>query len=668
MAKIDNKGPWLIIGMALVITTGIYWVGLRGGFVYDDFSFVVGNNAIKVASGSLREWFASAMAFPSGMHQGRWLGMLSFGLNHYLSGMDPWWFKASNLAIHLLNGLLVFLALRALFDFHQATRSGTRPAYDSGLMAAALAGLWLVLPINLTAVLYISQRLESLSSTFVFLGLWFYLRARAQGWLGPTRTARLWLILITSTFLGVLTKESAILLPLYAALAEFALTGFRQHDGRWNRPILTLYGSLLLVPLVVGLVWLSGWVDGTRSFGRAFDIPQRLMTEARILFQYMQWTLLPNLDALTLYHDDIPVSTGLLTPTTTLLSLLGIAVLLSLAVFVRRQKPLLSLGIFWYFGGHALTATVIPLLLAFEHRNYFPSIGLLLVLASVFALEFRCMRMRSLALVFAAVFSFHAFTTGMRAIEWSDPLRLSLSEAAKRPNSPSAQYDRAYKLLTSGLNRKDGQPLAEEGLLTLESARKLPGAGILHEQTLITAYAKSHRTIPHEWWDDLIDKLRLRPVNASDSKALHALNSCFLQQICKEGLDSLEKAYDEALAHGKPRPELLSTHAEFAWHLKGDKQTGERDIRAAVQLSPNDFVARKNLLVLLLATNQLAEAETELAKLRSLNYFGFYDELIAVMDTSLQESRKRDSGASAPADVTKSSGPEPAEPSSHKEL
>lgn len=314
MSKTGGKAVRMLIGAIMIATTGIYWAGLRGGFVYDDFSFLVGNDGIAVTSGSLREWFAAALSFPSGSHQGRWLGMLSFGLNHFLSGMDPWWFKASNLAIHLLNGLLVFLALRALFDLHQATRKGARPAYDSGLVAAALAGLWLVLPINLTAVLYISQRLESLSSTFVFLGLWLYLRTRAQGWRGPIRTARLWVVLITSTFLGVLIKESAILLPLYAALAEFALTGFRQHDGRWNRPILTLYGGLLLVPLVIGLVWLSGWVDGTRSFGRAFDIPQRLMTEARILFQYMQWTLLPNLDTLTLYHDDIPVSTGLLTP------------------------------------------------------------------------------------------------------------------------------------------------------------------------------------------------------------------------------------------------------------------------------------------------------------------------------------------------------------------
>lgn len=657
MRKNENLAAWVFVGLALCVTCVIYWSGLAGGFVYDDFSFVVGNDGIKVNAGSLREWIIAAMSFPAGSHQGRWLTMLSFGLNHFLAGMDPFWFKATNLGIHLLNGLLVFLALRALFDFHGATRTQSGRNSHAHLIAAAIASLWLVLPINLTAVLYVSQRLESLSTTIVLLALWAYLRVRSTGWYGQQHTGHLALILVVGTGVGVLAKESAILLPLYTALAELALSGFRKSDGRWNRPLLTLYSSLLLLPLIIGLVWLGGWVDGTRSFGRAFDIPERLMTESRILFQYMHWTLAPNLDSLTLYHDDIPISKDLISPPTTLLSILGIAVLLGGAYFSRHRFPLLALGIFWFFGGHVLTATVIPLLLAFEHRNYFPSLGLLLALASLFAIEGLRLRARTLGMAFAALFSFYSFTTAMRAAEWSDPLRLALSEAAKRPNSPSAQYDRAYKLMTSGMQRKDGQPLAEDGLLTLETARKLPGAGILFEQMLITSYAKTHRTIRKEWWNDLVEKLRLRPVNASDAKALHALNACFLQRVCNEGLDSLEQAYAAALSHGAPRPTLLSTHAEFAWHLKGDKQTAERNIRAAVRNSPNDFGARKNLLVLLIATNQLEEAEMELEYLGKMNHLGFYDDLIKVMADALQDQRKRAASAEEPGNAAQPKNP-----------
>ncbi len=661
MDKAVNKTHWIFLGLALTIAAAIYWPGLTGWFIYDDFSFVLGNDGIKVNAGSLREWFTAAMAFPAGAHQGRWLTMLSFGVNHYLSGMDPYWFKLTNLGIHLLNGLLVFLALRALFDFHHATRTEARHNYNASLVAAALASLWLVLPINLTAVLYISQRLESLSSMFVFLGLWAYLRLRARDGSGPTQTGQLWLILLVCTGVGAMAKESAILLPLYTALAEFALTGFKDVNGRWNRPILILYGSLLLLPLVVGLIWLAGWVDGTRSFGRAYSIPERLMTESRILFEYMQWTFLPSLDALTLYHDDIPVSKGLLEPPTTLLSMLGIATILGAAVFQRQRSPLLALGILWYFGGHVLTGTVIPLMLAFEHRNYFSSIGLLLALASLLALEGWHLRTRTIALAFFALFSFYAFTTAMRAVEWSNPVRLAMSQAAKRPNSPSAQYGYAFKLLNSGLRRSDGQSLGQYALLKLDEARKLDGAGIMFEQLLITSHAKSHLEIKPEWWADLIQKLKLNPANASDVKALHQLNSCFLQHICKDHLNSLKQAYAAALAHGNPRAELLGTHSEFAWHVLGDKQVGERDIRAAVLASPNDFNARNNLLILLLATDQLDEAKGELAKLKELNHFGFYDELIDVMAKNLRSKLEKRSAAEQRSEILR---PESAESAS----
>ncbi|HOX72163.1 MAG TPA: tetratricopeptide repeat protein [Dokdonella sp.] len=635
MGKAAKSVAWVIVLSAIAITTSIYWIGLRGGFVYDDFSFVVGNAGIKVTLNNLQQWFAAIVSFPSGAHQGRWLGMLSFAFNHYFTGMDPFWFKLTNLVIHLLNGLLVFLALRALFRFHHANfQSSAKPSFNPAMVAACIAALWLVLPINLTAVLYVTQRLESLSNTFVLLGFWLYLRARITEIDGPRKTIFIWVCLIAATGLGAMVKESGILLPLYTALVEFVLTGFRLRDGRWNRRLLVLYSTLLALPLIAGLFWLGGWVDGTRSFGRSFDVPERLMTEARILFDYACWTLLPNLDALTLYHDDIQVSTGLLSPVTTLLSIFGIIVLLGVAFLKRRSMPLFALGVFLYFAGHVLTATVIPLLLAFEHRNYFPSIGLLLACVSLFVIEGFRLRPRTSAAIFLGAFSFYAFTTALRATEWSEPFRLAMTEAAKRPRSPGAQFARAYSLL-SGKQRLDRQSVVETAFLSLDSARKLPGAGILFEQLLITSHAQRRLPLHQEWWDDLIAKLQSRPANASDARALHNLNACFLDNFCVDGLSALQRAYEAALSHGAPRPELLSVHAEFAWHLLGDKQQGEKDIRAAVIESPKDINARKNLIVLLIATNQLADAKKELDRLREQNWFGLFDNLINSLETAL---------------------------------
>src|SRR5690606_4718254 len=133
-----------------------------------------------------------------------------------------------------------------------------------------------------TAVLYVVQRLESLSHTFVFLGLWLYLRARMKLATEGRGTLRMWLALVGATLAGLLVKESAVLLPLYAACVESAL--FPTASARTVRSrITTLYACLLLVPLLVGMAWLASWIGTEASYPREFGTLQRLMTEARVL-------------------------------------------------------------------------------------------------------------------------------------------------------------------------------------------------------------------------------------------------------------------------------------------------------------------------------------------------------------------------------------------------
>ncbi|MGH8325083.1 MAG: hypothetical protein ACRETD_15030, partial [Steroidobacteraceae bacterium] len=322
----------------------------------------------------LSDWVAAAFSFPGGTHTGRWLGMLSFAANHYFTALDPFWFKLTNLVIHLVNGCLVFLMLRALLALRRECEIvGAAPLrFNDAFAAVAIAGLWLVLPINLTAVLYVSQRLESLSSVFVFLGLAWYLHARLRFWRGEGGTIGLWLSLLVCTGVGVLVKESAVMLPLYAACAEFVITRGRDRDGRPNRAIYTLYTVLLVIPLLAGLIWLATWLFGPSTFARPFDTWQRLLSETRVWIDYIRWTLAPSLDALSLYHDDIQISRGLLDPPATFFALAALIALAAGAWWQRTRRPLFTLGIAWFVCGQLLTGTIIPLMLAFEHRNYFP--------------------------------------------------------------------------------------------------------------------------------------------------------------------------------------------------------------------------------------------------------------------------------------------------------
>lgn len=635
--------PLPILLAFLALAAAVYWRGLYGGFVYDDWGSITGNPDVQVRDGTLAQWWKAAIAFPSGTPPFRSLTMLSFAANHYLGGLDPFWFKLTNLALHLLNGLLLFLALRGAFALCRAAGGAPTTSGDDATharAAAAIAGLWLLLPINLTAVLYVVQRLEALAATSSFLGLWWYARERLRVWRGESRGLGLWIGVGACTAVGLLAKETAVMLPLYAALLEFCTLRGRARDGRWSRPVLWLYAVTLLVPFCIGLYWMSGrYLTADLLSGRDTYLVQRLLTESRVVSEYIGWTLFPRLDALTLYHDDIVLSTGFMSPPATLAASLFLGALLISALALRRTKPLYCLGVLWFFAGHLLTATVVPLILAFEHRNYFPSAGLLLAVAALLMLEGPLRRPRARIAVVGAVAAFFAATTAMRAAEWSDPTRLAASDSQKRPDSPTAQFDYAQAMLMQAISTKQREP-ANIAFRVLEQGRKLPGAGIHFEQALITLLGESGYAAPPDFWNSLGTKLERGPIDTNGVHAFARLNHCFQAHQCKpEDVPRLAHAYDIAFAHSPGNGSLLSVHGEFAWHVQDDHERAEQDYRDALRLSPTDLAAQSNLIVVLIHRRKFDEAVRMIDAMQARNRLGALDGFVAPLRATLEKVR-----------------------------
>lgn len=633
-----SKGP-LLFSLFAALTALIYAPGLYGGFVYDDWSSITGNANVHIVDGSWAEWIKAGISFPSGTPPFRSLTMVSFAANHFVGGPDPFGFKLANLSIHVLNGLLLFLALRALFQLSALVANqhpGTRPAFDPSVAAAALAGLWLLLPINLTAVLYVVQRLESLATLFIFLGLWWYLRSRLRHWRGEGGTPGLFLSLGLCTALSILCKEVGVMLPFYAFLVEFCLTGGRNRDGRRSVPVTVLYVLTLLLPLIVGMIWLWGRYIGPGTAGTSTYGLLRLMTEARVIVDYIVWTLLPSLDSLTLYHDDIVMSEGLLSPPSTLASILALAALLGAALWQRHRRPLFALGVLWFFAGHLLTGTVIPLILAFEHRNYFSSAGLLLGVAGLFVLEGGLQRIQGRLVVIGIASLLFSGTLWMRAQEWSDPLRLAHSEAAKRPQSPSAQYDYAQALIILGQRTAQSAPISA-ALKVLDEARKLPGSSTHFEQSMIGILAPSGIAVPADLWNSLIRKLR---AHAPDTNAIHSLsrlNHCFMDKKCNStDLPYLAEAYEAALSRPISNVGLLGVHGEYAWHVLGDRDIAEQDYREALRRHPRDIEAQMNLIVVLIHQGKLEEARAMTDAIDRNSYMGSLDAYVIPLRKALE--------------------------------
>jgi len=598
-----NRGIWLGLTAALALATIAYCPSLHGGYVFDDFINIVLNTNVHVHSLDWESLRIATLGQPSAAR--RPLAMISFAVDWYLGGGDPLRMKIENLIIHLINGMLLFGMLRALLRARQPAPDATH----AEMLALCITAAWLLAPINFTAVAYIVQRMESLCELFVLAGLWGYVAARVRMREGKSGFLLAAASIVLGTAMGGLAKESAALLPLYALIAEWILFGFARSDGKIDRRLPAMYLVLLALPACMALYWAITHVLPASAWQtRPFTLGERLLTESRILWDYVQWSLLPLPNQMALYHDNIELSRGLLDPPTTALAILALAISLIAALRLRRTHPLAAIGIAWFFAAHLLTATVIPLELAYEHRNYFASIGLYLTLFS-FALPATSAQLALLRrAVCIVLIGFFAFVTWIRALSWANPLVFALSEVQTNPHSPRAAYELANAYVRLSQYHADS-PLIPDAYAALQHAATMPGANILPDQSLLVLSAQLHRAPPAGTWERMQHKLATQPLSVQNLDALYKLNDCVLQGDCVLPANQMVNSFLAALQHTPPDTAALSMYASYAFNVLHDTALAFDLARDAVKQKPHDMQVRRNLLLLLAASGQHAAAE-----------------------------------------------------------
>lgn len=646
--------PWVLLTLALLATAIAYWPGRTGGWVFDDYPNIVDNDAIHILPGhaTLAAWVNSALSSPSSFLH-RPLASLSFSLNWYFTGADPYAFKVTNIAIHLLNGLLLYCVLRELLRLAARRWPQRIEAVAATRLALIVSAAWLVSPINLMAVLYVVQRMESLCQVFVLAGLWAYLRGR---WMMLTanddlvRDRRGMAIavagIVLGTAVGVTAKETAVMLPVYAFFAEAIVLRFQRSGvvrGVGDEPapqawlarlrttdhrLWTLFTCTLFVPATLGFLWLLRRATGIGAFStRGFTLVQRLITEPRVLVDYLHWTLLPNPAVLSLYHDEIAKSTGLLAPWTTLASIALLAALIALAVWLRNRRPLVALGIAWFFSAQLLTATIIPLELVFEQRMYFGSAGVLLALGALL-LGLRWRIPHALPRVFLVVIAllWYPVATNLRAREWSNPVKLATAEAIRHPESPRANYTAAREwMIVAGYRQGEALDLAWK---FVKRAAAIPGASALPDQALIMLVDHRHQGDDRPYWDAMIAKLRRQPTSQEDVSALISLSQCYEAKVCVFNVDDLQRAFTAALARPHPMIRLYGAYADFQRDIRHDDVVATQYLAMAVKGAPGTPAYRVDLAALYARNGYTKDALQQIDALRRLNSFGRLDRQI----------------------------------------
>jgi tetratricopeptide (TPR) repeat protein len=201
----DGRGQFLLGALLFMLVAGVFLPALTHGFItYDDPVYVTENPHV---AGGLT-WANVCWAFrsteASNWHPLTWLSHMVDGA---IFGLHPWGHHLTNVILHAINAVLLFVALRRM----------TGAPWRS-LFVAALFGLH---PLHVEAVAWVSERKEVLSSTFWMLVLWAYARrAELARDRRPGAMAYYgWALLFFA--LGLMCKPMLVTLPFVLLLLDY---------------------------------------------------------------------------------------------------------------------------------------------------------------------------------------------------------------------------------------------------------------------------------------------------------------------------------------------------------------------------------------------------------------------------------------------------------------
>jgi hypothetical protein len=441
--------------LILISTTWIYWDGLLGSRLLDDTANLQSLELINKRS----DKFTEIVRFTTegvASRLGRPVSLLSFALQAHHWPLQLWNFKYVNLMIHLVNGCLIFWLLLYI------TRIMALPERRALLLTLLTTSLWLLHPFQVSTVLYIVQRMVELSAFFTLAALLIYVRSRQQLAQGLITHRAFWIWISLGIGLGgilaTLSKENGVLLVLYVLVLEATVLRtlpkprYRYWQA-WNRVFL----YLPLLALASYFIW--NFQSQLNVYDiRHFSMGERLLTETRILSDYLFKILIPLPHTYGLFHDDYVVSRNLLEPITTVCAVSFVSLVFIAALLWRKKYPVFALAVLWFLAGHVLESSFIGLMLYFEHRNYLAMLGILfaVIYGALWMFDqFKDAFLRKVSILFSALYLLlFSVVTGIETDLWGKPLIQATIWAEQQPHSRMVQSHAASLFLVARYDKK----------------------------------------------------------------------------------------------------------------------------------------------------------------------------------------------------------------------
>jgi len=563
------RGTIAIAALALVAAALFAYIpALRGGFIWDDDSYVTGNPHLRSAEGLRSIWLrpgATTQYYPL-VHSAFWI-------EYRLWGLEPFGFHLMNVLLHGAGAALLFFVLRRL---------GAPGAWFA-------AALWALHPVQVESVAWITERKNVLSGALYFGAAlaWIVRRERIERG-GPGRGLY---ALAFTLFLGaLLAKTVTATLPAALLLAGWWARG--RIDRREAASLLPFFAAGIAAGLFTA--WIESDLLGARGAEWSLTLAERFALAGRALFFYLGKLAWPARLSFV-YPRVIPESAAaILYPA----AAAGIAAALLL---LRRRIGRGPAAAALFFGGTLFPALgfldVYPFRYSFtaDHFQYLASAGPIALFAAGCALAWRRIgaggAARTGPLFAAALLLLLGGLTWRQASAYGDLETLWRDTLRKNPAAWMAHVNLGEMLAARG----EG---AEAAAHFREALRLDPGNEKAHNNLGNLLAAAGRRTEAMEHYREAI-RLEPRSVSARSNLGLALLEEGRTEEAIAVLVEALR------IRPGAPEP---ATNLGAALLRAGRPAEAERAFREALRARPEDAGLHYRLGAALAAGGKEGEA------------------------------------------------------------
>ena len=568
--RANSRVTSILVCLGLVaVTWAVFGQTLAHDFVnFDDHVYVYENPL--VVRGLSIEGIIGAFAHT---HALNWhpLTTLSHMLDCQLYGLKAGGHHLTNIILHTISVLLLFLMLKQI----------TGALWQSAFVAALFA----IHPLHVESVAWIAERKDVLSAVFFMLTLAAYARyARA-----PSTPRYLLVALLFAC--GLMSKPMLVTLPFVLLLLDNwplgRLGGQKSEIGSRLRRLITEKVPLFALSALSCAATLLTQRQGPIAIDQ-LPFLWRLNNTFVSYVIYIWQMLWPARLAVFYPHPNDRLS--LVEITVAIAFLVGVSLLV---IYLRRTKPYLVTGWFWYLG---MLVPVLGLVQVGEQAHadrytYLPQIGLYIMIAWTVGdlhLASRSRGHRALVGVAAAlvIVSLSGRAT-VQASYWKNSETLWNHTLAVTGENDVAHNNLGFLFLRRGeLDKAISEFQAALDIRSRNTETHYSLGAALIQNNLGNAFARK------QLWDEAIDHLqeavRLRPDYAD---AYFNLGSVFFQQ---GRIDEAIAQWQKALAI---RPTDAEAHRNLASALRkqGNVKGAIAEYEQALNITPEDRVALNNL-------------------------------------------------------------------------